>query len=120
MFGIIFGVFVCLTLLLFYWANSTSEIYKINKILNKDRTVCDFIEGIDGWSITFFPCDAIRLVITPPNMDKYYLYLSYRGKKPDESKLKELYHLLTNDKSPVYLAHQKGLPYEWYINSLRG
>lgn len=106
-----------------YWVfynSTTSEIRKINNILQKDRSVCDFInEKLDGWVISVIPSDGLRVVITPIGMPNYYLYITYNGQRPTNEQIKTLYYELTNDNSLVAKAHKKNIPYDLYVESLK-
>lgn len=97
----------------------TKRIRKINRIVNKDRTVCDFINELEGWSISHEESDGLPIVIFPEvNLPKYYLYITFQDRRPTNDEINELLHQLTNENSKVSKAHSLNIPYEQYIKNL--
>lgn len=94
---------------------TTTRIRKINSIINKDRSVCDFINELNGWEISPIPSDGLRIVITPVVMPNYHLYILYNGERPSNEKIKDLYYELSNEQSAVVQAHKRNIPYEQYV-----
>lgn len=94
---------------------TTTRIRKINNVLNRDRTVCDFINEIEGWDISPDKSDGLRIVITPPfGLAKYYLYITYNGERPTNDQIKKLHLELTRSNSMIVQAHKINMPYEEY------
>lgn len=106
---------VIVVLLLFFNTNA-NRIRKINNIINKDRSVCDFIISLKGWNISPVEVDGLRIVITPMGLPIYHLYLTYNGQRPSNDKIEELYYQLTDTNSAVYKAHQLNIPFEQYAD----
>lgn len=94
------------------------RIRKIQSLLNKDRTVCDFINKLDGWSISPMEVDGLKLLINSP-MGMYALYLTYNGERPSNDKVKELHAKMTDKYSHVTRAHESGYTYEAYMERWR-
>lgn len=105
---------VIVALLLFFNTNA-NIISKINNIINKDRSVCDFIISLKGWDISPVEVDGLRIVITPMGLPVYHLYITYNGQRPSNDKIRELHYKLTNDNSIVYKAHKMNMPLESYV-----
>lgn len=101
-------------LALFIYNPTTNKIREINNIINKDRSVCDFINSLNGWAINNFEECGLRIVITPIGMPVYHLYITYNGQRPENDKIKELHYKLTNPNSPVRKAHEMNIPFEKY------
>ena len=97
------------------WSPTAKRIRKIQALINKDRTVCDFINSLDGWSIGNIGESGLRIMVAPSIMPMYALYITYKGKRPSNNEIKELYYELTNIKSDVYKAHQMNISYEDYL-----
>lgn len=113
------GIAICaavviVVLFVFFNANA-NRIRKINNIINKDRSVCDFIISLDGWNISPVKVDGLRIVITPIGMPVYDLYITYDGQRPSNDKIRELHYILTNSNSIVYKAHKMNMPLERYV-----
>lgn len=75
---VICAAVVIVVLLVFFNANA-NRIRKINNIINKDRSVCDFIISLNGWNISPVKVDGLRIVIIPIGMPVYDLYITYDG-----------------------------------------
>lgn len=109
-------IIVAIVLCCVFFNSTTTRIRKINNVLNKDRSVCDFINDLDGWQISPTPSEGLRIVITPPTMPIYYLYILYNGERPSNEKIKDLYYELSNSNSVVVQAHKRNIPYESYVD----
>lgn len=116
---IICAVAMIVVLLLFFFNPKANRIRKINSIINKDRSVCDFIASLDGWNIDAFAVQGLRMVITPKGFPVYYLYITYNEKNPSDDKVWELYHSLTDPDSVVYRAHKINVPVDIYLEGER-
>lgn len=97
---------------------SAKRINDINEILQKDRSVCDFINSLEGWNISPIKSDGLRIPIKPsmPTLPEYYLYIVYDGVKPTDIKIKQLHEALIGKTSIVSQAHRQNIPYEQYVN----
>ena len=85
----VIGLLIVVLLILFNpYANLTR---KINNIINIDRSVCDYIDSFEGWSVSPIKCDSLRIVIFPTGLPSYYLYVTYKGRKPNTKELESLY-----------------------------
>ena len=73
---------VVIIVLLVFFNDNANRIRKINNIINKDRSVCDFILSLDGWNVSTTETEGLRVIITPIWMPRYSLYLTYKGKRP--------------------------------------
>lgn len=113
--------FIIVALLI--WNPTSRRIRRINSILNKDRSVCDFINDLDGWRIepkANDPAhgDGLRVIITPMGLPMYELYITYHGERPTNDQIKELYTKMTDENSPVMIAHSMGMPFDQFDSSL--
>lgn len=106
---------VVILLLLLFFNDNANRIRKINSLVNKDRTVCDFIISLDGWNVSTTETDGLRIIITPIGMPRYSLYITYKGERPSNDKIRELHYKLTNGNSIVYKAHKMNMPLESYV-----
>ena len=98
------------------WVRETIRVLKIQKILNKDRTVIDFIGTLNGWKVDNYSQDGLRILICPaPPYPNYYLYITYNGERPSPIETKKLIFELTNKNSDVRKAHKLNMPYEHYV-----
>lgn len=111
--GLVFIVVVGIIYAL--WNPTAKRIRKIQVLINKDRTVCDFINSLDGWSIGNIGTSGLRIMVDPVIIPMYALYITYKEEKPSNNEIKELYYALTNIKSDVHKAHQMNIPYEDYL-----
>ncbi len=111
---ILFALFILLILGFIIFNPTTTRIRKIQTLLNKDRSICDYINSLRGWHINNYEDSGLRIVIDPGYMPMYYLYITFAYERPDNDKIKELYDLLTNPLSPIQKAHELGIPYEEY------
>lgn len=105
---------VIVVLFVFFNANAY-RIRKINNIINKDKSVCDFIISLDGWNISPVKVDGLRIIVTPIGMPVYDLYITYNGQRPSNDKIWELYQKLTDSNSIVYKAHKMNMPIERFL-----
>lgn len=113
---VLFAVFLLAAFLWFCFNPAARRIRKIQSLLNKDRTICDFINSLDGWQIDNINKDGLCIAINPEYMPLYYLYITYRGKRPTNEEIKILHHEMTKEDSIVTLSHKVNMPVEWYIN----
>lgn len=113
---IFFLVIIILGIGILFFNPAAVRIRKIQSLLNKDRTICDVINSIDGWSIDNLTTDGLRILIDPVVMPIYALYITYKGKSPTSYEIKDLYHRLTNENSIVTKAHKMNMPVEDYLN----
>lgn len=112
-FLVIAGVAVVL-IVIFIKTSGTSEIMDVNKLVQKDRSVCDYINNLPGWSIDQYGQDGIQIVIRTNLGGAYNLYINYYGSRPTIKQFKELHYKLTNSTSPVMKAHKLNMPYDQY------
>lgn len=114
---LVITLIITAVVLLFVVFSGTNEIKEINDLINKDRSVCDFINALSdyGWSIDTFNTKGIRLVIFSELGGTYYLYLSYNGGMPPKDKLQQLHRAMTCKESPITEAHKIGVPYDKYV-----
>lgn len=101
----------------FLFNPTTYRIRKINALLNKDRSVCDFINTLQGWEISPEKCDGVRMVIFPEILPKYDLYITYKNRRPENKDISQLYYALTNSESIVTKAHKMNVPVEQLIDN---
>lgn len=115
----IYYIFVLILLfaLWFLFNPTTHRIRKINVLINKDRSICDFINTLKNWKITTDNHRGLRLVITPMNLSRYYLYITFKNRRPSNKDIAQLYHALTDPKSIVVKAHKMNVPVEQMINT---
>lgn len=99
----------------FIWNPNTKMIRDIQTLVNKDRSVCDVIEQLDGWSVSPVKSDTLAILINPVGMPMFYLYISYKGHRPSNKEIKALHEELTNYDSVVQRAHRMNMPVENYI-----
>ena len=99
----------------FLWNPNTKRIREIQTLVNKDRSVCDVIEGIQGWSISPIKSDALAILINPVGMPMFYIYIKYKNRRPTNEEIKVLHENLTNHDSVVQRAHRMNMPVENYI-----
>lgn len=95
---------------------NTERIEKIESLLNKDRSICDFINMLDGWRIDPLSNQGLRIMINPIVMPEYALYITYREHKPTNDETKILYDKLTSEDSIVTKAHKMNMPVDNYID----
>ena len=108
-------ILVSILLVVLLLNSTTRRIKKINALLNKDRSVGDFINTLQDWKISPVKCDGLRMVIFPENLPKYYLYITYRDRRPENKDISKLYHALTDGESVVTKAHKMNVPVEQLI-----
>lgn len=92
------------------------RVRTIQSLLNKDRTVCDVINMLDGWNVSPTDKQGLRILINPVVMLIYPLYITYHRQMPTGEELKLLYNALTDEKSIVTKAHNMDMPVEKYID----
>lgn len=114
-YGLLCGL-IALVIYFILWNPTARRIRDINRLLNKDRTVCDFIVSLDGWNISPTETDGLKTIITPIGMPRYSLYITYKGERPSNAKIKELHYELTNINSSVSKAHKMNIPFEQYLD----
>lgn len=109
-------IVVVVAIVLFAVFNPTTKrIREIQTLLNKDRTVCDYIDSLYGWSVDNVSSEGLRIVISPGYMPMYYLYITYNGERPSNKQIKQLHTSLFSPYfSPVVKAHNLNMPYEEY------
>lgn len=88
---------VVLVVYWFLFNPTTKRIRKIQSLLNKDLSLCDVINSLNGWEIGPIQEDGLRIIINPASMPMYSLYITYRGKRPSNSEIKKLYFELTKN-----------------------
>lgn len=91
------------------------KVRKIQSLLNKDRTVCDVINMLDGWSINSTDKQGLRILIDPVVMPIYPLYITCHDHMPTDKELGFLYKALTDENSVVAKAHEMDMPVENYM-----
>lgn len=108
---IIIVLFVVVSVV-YFWGNPTAiRIRKIQSLINKDRTVCDVINRLEGWNIDNVKTEALRIIVNSP-ITVYALYITYKGKNPTKDEIKFLYAELTKEDSVVTKAHKMNVPVE--------
>lgn len=92
MIWIIISVLVLALIIWSLYNPDTKRIRKIQSLLNKDRTICDFINMLDGWRIepNLSSNQGLRIMINPIVMPMYSLYITYRGHRPTNDEIKIL------------------------------
>lgn len=115
---IIIAALVLGFLIWFSFNPDAQRIRKIQSLLNKDRTICDFINTLDGWKIepNLSSDRGLRIMINPVVMPMYALYITYKGRRPTNDEIKILYNKLTNKNSIVTKAHEMDMPFEYYMD----
>lgn len=113
---ILIGI-VILVNIYFVFDPSSRRIRKIQSLINKDRTVCDFINMLKDWEITNIEKDALVIMVNPVVMPMYKLYITYKNRRPTNVEIKKLHWELTNENSLVTEAHKNDLPVEYYIKA---
>ena len=108
---------VAIAILWFLFNPTANRIRSIQSLLNKDRSVSDVINSIDGWKISPIDGDGIKMLINSP-LGIYALYITYKGERPDNDKIKELYEELTDENSIVTKAHMANMPVEAYMQDM--
>ena len=91
------------------------KVRKIQSLLNKDRTVCDVINMLDGWSINSTDKQGLRILIDPVVMPIYPLYITCHNHMPTDKELGYLYKILTDEDYIVVKAHEMDMPVENYM-----
>lgn len=114
------AIVICSAIIIAFWYflfnPNVRRIRKIQSLINKDRSVCDIINSLDGWEISNTKTkDALMILVNPIFMPMYELYITYRHHYPNHKEVKDLYWELTNENSIVKKAHNMGIPIEDYI-----
>lgn len=103
----------------YFFNPNANRIRKIQSLINKDRTVTDAINIMDGWLVSScvgMDCGVALLVITElKRFPKYYLYLTYKERTPTAEEIKNLHLALTDKDSIVSKAHKKNITVESYL-----
>ena len=110
-------IIIVITLIYIIFNPASNRIRRINKIINKDRSVCDFINSLEDWYISPEDTNGLRILIDPVFMPMYPLYITYKRERPSNDEIKILYKKITNSNSPVTIAHSMNMPYENYANT---
>lgn len=79
---LILFVLVILVNVYFLFDPKSKRIRKIQSLINKDRTVCDFINLLKDWEISNIKKDALKIIVNPVNMPMYNLYITYKKRRP--------------------------------------
>lgn len=116
MIWIIISVLVLAFIIWGLYDPDTKRIREIQTLLNKDRSICDFINMLDGWIIDPLSKQGLRIVIDPVVMPMYSLYITYKGDRPTSDEIKFLYNKLTSEDSIVTKAHKMDMPVDQYID----
>lgn len=112
-------VLLVLIIIVFFLFNPNARrIRKIQALINKDRSVCDVVNALDGWKIDKSNQCGLRIIIDPVVMPMYSLYITYKGEMPSNKEIKNLYFELVNENSIVTKAHKLNMPVENYIKML--
>ena len=110
-------VFFLLFVVWFLFNPTTQRIRKIQALINKDRSVCDVINSLDGWTIANIETDALVIIVNPIVMPLYKLYITYKGNRPSNKEIKFLYNKLTSKDSIVTKAHKTNAPVEQLVDN---
>lgn len=113
--GVSVIVFIVIGLVYFLWNPNARRIRKIQFLINKDRTVCDVINSLNGWKISNINAEALVIVVNPVVMPMYKLFITYKNHRPSYNEIKALYWELTNENSIVTKAHKLNKPVEKYM-----
>lgn len=105
---------VAILILYFFFNPMARKIRKINELIDKDRSVCDFIMTYVGWNVTPYEKWGLRMAITTSQMINE-LYITYNGERPTDEKINFLYNELTKETSVVTKAHKANMPVDMYI-----
>ena len=76
----------------FFWNPTAVRIRKIQSLINKDRTVCDVINELEGWNIDNKKTDALRILVNS-SISVYALYITRKGKDPTTNEIKRHYKI---------------------------
>lgn len=113
---IIISVLVLALIIWIAYNPDATRIRTIQTLLNKDRSICDFINMLDGWRIDPMSKHGLRILIDPVVMPMYSLYITYKGDRPTSDEIKLLYDKLTGEDSIVTKAHKMNMPVDQYID----
>lgn len=101
----------------FFFNPTANRIRKINALINKDRSVCDVIMSLDNWEVTPINTGGLKMALPSSPIIKE-LYITYQGRRPDNSDIKYLYWELTREDSIVTKAHKANVPVEVYLENM--
>ena len=105
---------VVVVILLVFFNPTAKRIRKINELIDKDRSVCDVIEALEGWQILPVDTGGLKIVLTTSHILNE-LYITYKGKRPTNEDIEYLYKELTREDSVVTKAHKANMPVDMYI-----
>lgn len=111
-------ILVLVFIIWFLYNPTTRRIRAIQSLLNKDRSISDVINSINGWKIDNTSVNGVRILINPIVMPIYPLYITYNQRRPTNTEIKELHYKLTNSNSIVTKAHKMGMPVETYLSQI--
>ena len=116
---IIIAVTIFLVCYMFFSA-TTRRIRKIQSLINKDRTVCDYIETLSGCNVCSekLSKEGLAILVKPIAMPLYKLKITYYEKTPTNEQIDNLYKSLTSGSSIVTKAHSANMPVGKYIEKL--
>lgn len=111
-------VFLCLLLYFVFFRPEVRKIRKIQSLINKDRSVCDFIQALPDWNIGPGETnkDGLVVLVDPVVMPIYKLIITYKGNRPTSAQIKILHSELTNKNSIVQKAHKINVTVEEFMN----
>lgn len=112
---ILLAVVAIVLIFIFMKGTGASEIASINNLVQKDRSVCDYINNLPGWAVGPYGEEGIKIVINAHGAGTYNLYITYNGIRPTTKQFKDLHYKLTNSTSPIMKAHKLNMPYDLYI-----
>lgn len=101
----------------FLFNPTANRIRKINALIDKDRSVCDVIMSLDDWEVTPVNTGGLKIVLPSSPIIKE-LYITYQGRRPDNSDIKYLHWELTKEDSIVTKAHGVNMPVEVYLENM--
>lgn len=108
---------VAIAILWFLFNPTANRIRKINALIDKDRSVCDVIMSLDDWEVTPVNTGGLKIVLPSSPIIKE-LYITYQGRRPDNSDIKYLHWELTKEDSIVTKAHKANMPVGAYLESV--
>lgn len=108
---------IAVLILWFLFNPTANRIRKINALIDKDRSVCDVITSLDDWEVTPVNTGGLKIVLPSSPIIKE-LYITYQGRRPENSDIKYLYWELTNEDSIVTMAHKANMPVEVYLENM--
>lgn len=107
-------LFLVIWLLAIFILNNNAT-NKLKNMINNDNSIVDYINTLDGWSISNVPSKALTIIVYPKYKiaKKYYLYVTYKEREPIDGEIEKLYKVLIRDGSP-FCKVGKFLPFEFY------